>query len=67
MGCGERKIEDWAEEHREEVTKMAKIIKSQDWTAVEKYKQELMGYYNPPKNQTIVDGIISAAMRGQRF
>jgi hypothetical protein len=64
---GERRIDEWADEHRAEIAKMAGLIKAMDWVKVEMYKQELMENYNAPQNQTIVDGIVSSAMRGQRF
>ena len=64
---GERRLGDWDEEHREEVEIMANIIKRQDWTNFAVYKQKLMEQYNSPQNKTIVDGIVSAAMKGQRF
>ena len=64
---GDRRLDDWSGEHSVEVKRMAGLIKSMDWTAVERYKQELMGNYNAPQNRQIVDGIVSAAMAGQRF
>ena len=64
---GERRLGDWDEEHREEVKIMANIIKRQDWTNLEIYKQKLMNKYEAPYNKSIVDGIVSAAMRGQKF
>ncbi len=59
---GDRKIEEWGGEHREEIAKMAEFIKAFDWTGVERYKQELMEYYKAPFNQGIIDSIISSAL-----
>lgn len=64
---GERRLDDWSGEHREEVAKMKSYIKANDWVNVERYKQELMSYYKSPQNQQIVNGIISAATAGVRF
>lgn len=64
---GERRLSDWEGEHKNQVTKMKSFIKSQDWTNVERYRQELMEYYEPPYNKKIVDGIIAAATSGVRF
>lgn len=64
---GERRIEEWGDEHRQEIEIMAAIIKRQDWTNFEIYKQKLMENYNAPLNKQIVDSIVSSAMRGQKF
>lgn len=64
---GERRIEEWSDEHREEIKIMAGIIKRQDWAEFERYKQKLMESYQAPKNKTIVDSIVASAMNGQRF
>ncbi len=63
----ERHLDNWINEHREEVRKMKSLIKGQDWEKVKMYQQQLMDYYKPPHNEQIVKGIISAAMSGQKF
>ena len=64
---GDRRVEEWGDEHRQEIEIMAGIIKRQDWTNFEIYKQKLMDSYNAPLNKKIVDSIVSSAMRGQKF
>jgi len=64
---GDRRLGDWEEEHREQVKIMSALIGRQDWDGVETYRRKLMDFYVPPKNKSIVDGILSSAMRGQKF
>jgi hypothetical protein len=64
---GNRRKEEWGDEHKQEIEIMAAIIKRQDWVQVEAYKNKLMENYNAPLNKQIVDSIVSSAMRGQKF
>lgn len=63
----ERRFVDWDDQHREEVTIMAAIIKRKDWVNFDSYQQKLMEQYEAPQNKAIVAGIVSKAMAGQKF
>ena len=68
---GERRLGDWKNEHKEQVARMSKHIdnwsQTGDKSGFEAYQKELMNYYNAPENKAIVNGIMSAAMKGKRF
>ena len=44
-----------------------KNIIANNFKGFDEYRAKLMGHYSPPENETIVNGIISAAMSGQRL
>jgi hypothetical protein len=62
---GERRLDDWSSDHREEIAIMTAIVKRQDWTAFEQYRQKLLNHYESPYNQQIVNSIVSAATQGK--
>lgn len=62
---GERKLDEWDGEHREEIGRMIRHIENAygngDWSGFNAYKDELMSSYNPPHNKQIVNSIVASA------
>jgi hypothetical protein len=62
---GDRRIEEWGGEHREEIARMIQHIENgyatKNWSGFDAYKEELMNVYSPPHNKQIVNSIVASA------